>query len=437
MRTGQISPRVLLAMVLLVLVPWAFGQQQGGSKGGGAGSGGAGSGGATGSPSRGSTPSQPPVLSQPGTRQGQQQEIQREIFFFGMVVQEDGAPLPMGTEIERVCNARAKREATVDSTGHFSFQVGGLNNFSNVLPEASDDSFGNQGVFGDGNPRQSGTPTEMTGMTGMTGMNSASLPNLAGCEVRARLSGYRSSSVMLQGVYSMGQVDLGTIVLYPVSKVPGTLVSITDMQAPKAAQKALDRAQKDIRKKNLAEAEKNLNAAIAAYPKYAAAWFTLGKVYQQQKRIEDARKAYSTAVAADSRYVSPYIQLAQLAGMERKWQEVADITDRALALDPVDFPEGYLFNSMAYYNLKKLDAAERSALKVQRLDGTNRFPESHLILANILPQTQDYPGTMAQLRLYLKVAPTASNAAQVQTWLQELEKSPKAMADKQPAQPNP
>ncbi len=412
-----------MSLALLISMPWALGQQQGSTKGGGTSTGG-------GAPSRGNTPTQPPVLSPPGNQRQQQQgqDFQREIYFFGNVVQEDGAPLPMGAEIERVCNGRPTRVATVDSTGHFSFQIGGINNFNNVLPEASDDSFGSSGVFGNRNQGQFGPQNSM---------NTSPFLNLAGCEVRARLAGYRSSSVTLTGAYTMGQVDLGVLVLYPIAKVPGTLVSITDMQAPKDARKAFERANKDIRKKNLAGAEKNLTAAVASYPNYAAAWFTLGKVYQGQKRVEDARKAYTKAVAADNKYVSPYIQLAQLAGMEQNWQEVAQITDHALTLDPLDFPEGYLFNSMAYYNLNKLDAAERSALKAQRLDGTNRLPQIHLLLANILQRKPDLAGTMEQLRIYLKVAPSASNAAQVQNWLQQLEKSPKTMVDKQPTQPAP
>jgi tetratricopeptide (TPR) repeat protein len=212
-------------------------------------------------------------------------------------------------------------------------------------------------------------------------------------------------------------------------------VSVTNLRAPKSAQKAMERAQKALQKSNLAEGEKNLNMAVEIYPEYAAAWLALGRVYQKQERNEEARKAYSAAIAADDKYVNSYIGLAQLAGLERKWQEVAEITDRALALDPLDLPEGYYYNSLAYYNLNKLDIAEQSALKAQRLDGLHRYPLIHLMLANMLEKKQDSAGAIDQLQKYLKYAPRAKDAEQVQARLEELQKSAKLLADKDPVRP--
>jgi tetratricopeptide (TPR) repeat protein len=217
--------------------------------------------------------------------------------------------------------------------------------------------------------------------------------------------------------------------------VPGTTVSITNLRAPKSAQKAVERAQKALQKSNFAESEKNLQMAVGIYPDYAFAWLTLGRVYQQQARNEEARKAYSAAIAADDKYVNSYIGLAQLAGIERKWKEMADITDRALALDPLDLPEGYYYNSLAYYNLKKLDIAERSAWKAQGLDGLHRYPLVHLMLANMLERKQDSTGAIDQLQKYLKFAPQAKDAEQVRARLEELQKSAKLLADKDPVRP--
>jgi len=196
-----------------------------------------------------------------------------------------------------------------------------------------------------------------------------------GCELRADLPGYRSSSVILTGSQLMGRVlDVGTIVLYPIAKVQGTTVSISSLQAPKDAKKAMERGDKALRKAKLGEAETSFRDAVSIYPGYASAWFSLGRIYLEQNRAQDARLAFTTAQEADPNFVLPYVELARLAAMEKNWQQAADLTSRAITLNPLDIPDGFFLNSLANYNLKNFDAAERSARKAQRLDSLHRLP---------------------------------------------------------------
>lgn len=404
-----ICQNVVLGL-MLVLLPWPA-VSQGRKRGG------------TGSTAR-SNPSPPPVVPGP-SRQGSPRQPQGPSFVvvFGEVVQEDGSPLPSGVVIERTCNNHTTKEAYVDSAGHFQFQVGGPNRVSDLMPDASDDNFGGPVP---GRTRRTDQPSLVPGSTQSLG--------LMGCELRARLAGYQSSRLDLNGNSSLGPVNAGTIWLVPLSKVQGTLVSATDMAAPKPARKAFEGAQNAFKKNKLDDVEKNLNKAIELYPNYAAAWSGLGQLYQVTKRNEDARRAYSSAIAADSRYVGPYIQLAHLAGLEHKWQEVADLTDRALALDPVDFPEGYFYNSIAHYQLKNLDAAERSARKAQRLDSLHLLPQVHLVLANILQQKHDIAGTIEQLHMFVNFAPPSDSVQEARSRLQKLEMFSQDLANKQPEQ---
>jgi tetratricopeptide (TPR) repeat protein len=331
-------------------------------------------------------------------------------------VREDGLPLPLGAVIERVCGGRVRKEAIVGPEGYFSFQVGGGREPSIMIPEASDDSRTELDMFGSRSARRFALPS---------GMDSMSSTNLIGCELRARLGGYRSSVIVLDGAYTSGQMEVGTIVLHPIAKVQGTTVSATNLAAPKLAKKAFEQANAALRKSNFEAAAQNLQTAVASYPNYAEAWFKLGQVYQQLRQNQNARQAFAKAIEADSNYVNPYIQLARLAGQEKNWVAVADITDRALALDPLDFPEGYFLNSLAYYSLEKLDIAERSARRVLRLDSSHRLPQIHLLLANILREKQDIAGTIEQLRNYLKYAPTSAYADRIRSQIQELEQPPK------------
>ncbi|MBZ5498780.1 MAG: tetratricopeptide repeat protein [Acidobacteriia bacterium] len=339
-----------------------------------------------------------------------QSQFQREplLFISGSVVLDDGSPPPMGVVIERDCGGRTTREAHVSPNGSFGFQVGVDNR---VLPDASES--------GPGTPWD--PVASPSGPFSSSGWTPASW--LAGCELRARLGGYRSSHVLLAVNQTMGMLDVGTIVLYPAERVPGTTISATNLAAPKEAKKALEKAEKAFQKKNFDETEKDVEAALKVYPGYATAWYELGRVYEQSHRVEEARTAFSKALAADKNYVNPIIELAQLAATEAKWQETADLTERALELDPVDFPEGYYLNSLANYTLSRLDAAEGSARKLERLDTLHRFPEAFLIMAGVFNQRKDSAGEADQLRNYLQYAPQSAIADKVRSRLKDLEKT--------------
>jgi tetratricopeptide (TPR) repeat protein len=259
---------------------------------------------------------------------------------------------------------------------------------------------------------------------------------LMGCEIRAVLPGFRSDIVNLSGRRAFDNPDVGTIVLRRLGNVEGTTISATTMHAPKDAKKAFEQSKKASEKarnalkkkkqeeanRELAKAEKELQNAVGIYPKYAVAWFELGVIQQQSDRAEEARKSYEQALAADPKYINPYLQLALIAAGEKKWQEVADTTDRAVKLNPFDFPQAYFYNSVANYNLRKLDAAEKSAREAQKLDTQHRIPKVTHLLGIILAEKRDFTGAAEQMRSYLQFAPGAQDADTVRSQLAELEK---------------
>ncbi len=332
------------------------------------------------------------------------------LFISGTVAMGDATPIPTGVTIERNCGGQRKRESYVDANGAFAFQVGST---GGLLPDAGEGAYPGMNTWMNG-------PSRMP-MGGMD-INPLSFVRLTGCELRASLAGYRSSTVILEDDLSMGQLNVGTIILYPVERITGTLVSLSSLKAPKKAKNELARAQKEMLKKNLSEAERHLKIAVDAYPDYAAAWFELGQIQQRKQQFDDARSYYLRAVGIDPKYVAPHIELARLAALESKWREAEEVSDHALELDPLSFPEAYLINSIASYHLNQMAAAERSALQAQRLDVHHRFPQASLVLANILNRRHDWIGEAEQLRIFLKLAPEATDSDAARSRLIELEK---------------
>jgi tetratricopeptide (TPR) repeat protein len=314
------------------------------------------------------------------------------------------------------------------SKGDFSFD---LNHAEATFQDASTPGAGS--LSGDPTSTRASLDDPLSSMRGnrsMSGGGMSSSSALLGCELRAQMTGYRSGAVQLANRRSMDDPNVGVIILHRMSKDEGTTVSMTSMMAPKDARKAYEKGRESLKKKKLEEAEKDFQKAVAAYPKFADAWFSLGALQMDQKNTEAARNSFNQAIAADPKLVTPYVDLAILDAREGKWKEVADNAGKAIRLDPVEFPVAFYFDSLANYNLQNYEAAEKSARQLQKLDTQHHFPLGDRILASVLADRKDYSGAAEQMRNYLKFAATAKDADEVRGQLQQIEK---LMNEQQPA----
>lgn len=336
-------------------------------------------------------------------------EMQRPIFLSGRVVLEDGTPPPEPVVIERICNGQPRPEAYTDSRGRFSFQLG---QNTTVLADASVNTAAD--ILGDPMRRSQGP--------GFGQPRAISERELIGCELRAVLPGYRSDLIPLAGRRLMDNPDVGTIILRRLGKVEGTVISATTLNAPKDARKAYERGLEAAKKNKLDEARKQLERAVTLYPQFAAAWYELGRIHQQQNSREKAREAYGKSLEADVKFTKPYLHLALLSAQDRNWQEVADTTDRLLKLNPFDYPLAYFFNSVANFNLQRFDAAERSAREGIKLDERNQIPKMRHLLGVILANRHEYGAAAELLRTYLPHAANPEESDLVRKQLSEIER---------------
>jgi tetratricopeptide (TPR) repeat protein len=335
------------------------------------------------------------------------------IFLSGRVLFDDGTKPNTNIVIQRVCFGNPIPETHADSHGRFSFQVG---QNQAAISDASVDSSSQGMPLGYGG-RQSSNQ-EMTGMGLSQAMTERQLQR---CEIQAAYPGYRSDVISLATHRSLDSPDLGVIVLHRLSNVQGTTISMTSALAPKKARKAYEKGLQLASKGKLDDAEKHMQEAVTVYPKYAEAWYQLGRLQQARQDLAEAKKSYTTALQSDSKYVSPYDQLAVLAAQEGKWQEAADQSRQAVSLNPVEFPGAWYLNALANYNLKHADAAKKSAEETLRVDGRHKFPQAETLLAQIYADKGDYPAAAAHLQTYLKLRPDAQNAALLKQQLSKLQ----------------
>ena len=332
---------------------------------------------------------------------------QRPIFISGTVVLSDGTPLIDRVKIERVCNGVAHVETETDKEGHFSFDLG----HSLELPDASEQSdAATRGI-----PlRRSSSMGDLSNPMGNTGRR------LSGCELRAVLVGFRSDVVQLDNFHSMDTPNIGTFILHRLEKVDGLTISVVSALAPKDARKAYGKGREAEAKNKPDDAQKDFEKAVSVYPKYSQAWYELGRVDERNNRVDAARKDYQQAIAAEPKFILPHEQLSWLALHEDKWQELVDVTDEWLRLDPSNSPDAYYLSSIGNLMTQHFDASEKNALEVIRMDPGTKNMRAYYVLGLALAQKKEFTASAEAIRTYLDAAPDARDRATIEKQLAQI-----------------
>jgi tetratricopeptide (TPR) repeat protein len=208
------------------------------------------------------------------------------------------------------------------------------------------------------------------------------------------------------------------------SGVRSPTVSVSRLAVPGKASGEYQKGCGAYKDKRFDQAERHFRKAIDIYPSYPAAWVVLGQVLDAQHEREDARQACSQAIKIDPTYVAPYLCLAEFSATEDDWKQVSNLSERALALDPVNNPYSLYYTADAAFHLNNLAEAEKKALASVALDTWHHLPQLHLLLAQIYAAKGDLDSEAAQLRNYLKVAPNSGDAAGARDTLAQLQSRP-------------
>ena len=358
---------------------------------------------------RGAAPSRP-TPAPPTTRsQPLQSDINRLYMVQGTVRMADGTRLPGPAVIERVCSGSVVREGYTDAAGRFNFQIGH-----------------NMGMTQD-----AATDSAMVQKQPAAGTGAMRPQELAGCAIRAALAGYSSAQVELGDKLHELTVDVGTLFLRPREKTEGLTVSATSLSAPKPARKAVESGRKKVEKQSYEEAIADFHKAVDLDPGYAEAWFLLGDAQARLDDLDSAANSYRKAVAADERFVPPYMGLARIAAARMDWNDLAERSEKILALDPYSDALAYFYSGVAHYNLGRAEIAEPRALRAERLDPQHRIPKIYLLLAELMAGKKDYAGAAEHLRTFLRLVPNGKDADAARERLTQLQNEA-AQANPQP-----
>jgi tetratricopeptide (TPR) repeat protein len=193
------------------------------------------------------------------------------------------------------------------------------------------------------------------------------------------------------------------------------------LTVPNKARKDYKDGCHSFKDKQFPQAERSMRQAVAAYPKYAAAWVTLGHVLTAEHKRNEAHKACLQATNADPRYAPGYVCLADLAATAKDWDAVLASSNQALSLDPATNMYAFFYAADADLHLRNLPEAEVNALSAEKLDTWHHMPQVHLLLAHVYESKGDSRAEVSELRLFLKHSSKSEQSDAARVTLAELE----------------
>jgi tetratricopeptide (TPR) repeat protein len=287
----------------------------------------------------------------------------------GSVVLPDNVISKRIVRVEKVCGHEASGLVFADAKGHYSFDLGVINNQVEAASHA---------------------PVLAQGQRAA---------NFADCSIRASLDGFRGEPIAIGALIKSRRAELPPIVLKPLAKDINSVISATDGSVSAPANKEYDRGLDLVAIGKWKDAIKAIEKGAAADPKFATARLSLGVLQFQQKEIEAAGKSYTKAIAADEHFATPYVELAVVESGSNDWEKVARHTAKAIELAPDSSPKAYYLNTMANIRLKKMDAALKSSNAGVSADPDRLFPDLLYMNGILLARTSDKGGAVRSWRL--------------------------------------
>jgi tetratricopeptide (TPR) repeat protein len=240
------------------------------------------------------------------------------------------------------------------------------------------------------------------------------------CVIQATHAGYTSTAVDISSldgatsaVTTLETLVLTTTVVNPYS------ITTTSSSVPSRSGTAWKAAMKGLDDRNLPEAAAQLKMVVAESPKFAIGWHALGVVLESQDKGAEARDAYQHAIDADPKMLAAYMTLTRASIKAKDWATAAKTADGLIKVDTKKvYPEIYLHQAVARYQLKDLDGAAASAQDAIKL----RIPRAEYVLGRTLEAKGDAAGAREHISKYLEQDKNTPDAGTIRSHLENIGK---------------
>ena len=200
------------------------------------------------------------------------------------------------------------------------------------------------------------------------------------------------------------------------SRLPrlGETISLGELRIPPKAVKEIQRSQTALRSGDVRSSAAHLERALQVYPQSLEAHNNLGSRYIELHEYEKAAVEFQKAIDIDPRVMQPFNNLSVAFFLLQRYPEAEAAARRALNLNPHHPTARYMLGCI-------LATEKRNTLEAIELLGQtkDKFPDSRLLLAEILLRRGAVDEAESELRDYLAV-PGAEKKQNVERWLARL-----------------
>src|SRR5580692_12866354 len=182
------------------------------------------------------------------------------------------------------------------------------------------------------------------------------------------------------------------------------VVSALDLDAPNGAIEDFNRARTLLKAQNSKEAIKQLQKAIAGYPKFVSAHVGLGLAYVDQEDPVKAKSEFETAAKLDDKFPGSFLHLGRLALSQNDFPAAESALEKAAALQPKDVN---ILSVLAYAQngTHQYGHALETAQLVHTLDHKG-MANVHYVAASAAMSLKDFEAMERELNLFLGEDPT-------------------------------
>src|SRR5580700_10019988 len=182
------------------------------------------------------------------------------------------------------------------------------------------------------------------------------------------------------------------------------VVSALDLDAPNGAIEDFNRARTLLKAQNSKEAIKQLQKAIAGYPKFVSAHVGLGLAYVDQEDPVKAKSEFETAAKLDDKFPGSFLHLGRLALSQNDFPAAESALEKAASLRPKDVT---ILSTLTYAQTgnHQYRHALETAQQVHLLDHKG-MANVHYVAASAAMSINDFEIMERELHFFLSEDPT-------------------------------
>ncbi len=196
-------------------------------------------------------------------------------------------------------------------------------------------------------------------------------------------------------------------------------VSVVDLAIPAKAREHYLKGMEELQRNKPEKSTKHFQSAIKEHPLFDAAYSALGMAYVQMQKSNLARKMFEKTLQLNENSPTARLGMGMVCNDEKNFAAAETHLLKAQKLEATEWRVHYELGR-AYYGLNKFEVAEKN-LRQARTAQPN-YGNIRLWLANALVMQNKYAEGLAEMEIFLELAPKSSLAPQVQEKVNLLKK---------------